>query len=106
MLNTLQMLVTLCVTLRPREPIFLRSTRRCFATADGLKQLRPDPKVSLVLDPNSPVLNFVTAQSTHYSKRTDSGNLSSHPPQFTNLLTRTLLTRPSIKNVDHTLDPP
>lgn len=31
---------------RPREPIFLRSTRRYFATAEDLKQLRPDPKVS------------------------------------------------------------
>ena len=80
MLNTLQLPVTLRATIRPREPIFLRSTRRCFATAEGLKQLRPDPKVSLVLDPNSPVLNFVTAQSTDYSIRTDSGSLSSHPP--------------------------
>lgn len=60
MLNTLHLPVTLCrVTIRPREPIFLRSTRRCFATADGLKQLKPDPKVSLVPDPNYPVLNFV-----------------------------------------------
>jgi len=59
MLNTHHLPATLCVTIRPREPIFLRSTRRCFTTADGLKQLRPDPKVSLAPDPNYPVLNFL-----------------------------------------------
>jgi hypothetical protein len=62
MLNTLHLPVTLCcVTIRPREPIFFRSTPRCFATAEGPKQLGPDPKVSLIPDPDSSVLNFAAA---------------------------------------------